>query len=452
MAIKKYTNFEAVNAKTENEGKYLQLDDQFIVTKNEIQETDFGECKYDVMEVSVYDINNNLLPHKTGNNVAYIKTGDIKNYMYNITNKGGNKELAIDIEKLLNDLGFTNGILKVNINFVRYRVGTENESTRVWIQQISPSREEIRILPLKTKDDNINKITKKEFTNINNLSKDFKYYKKNILDSLDDFEMKSLTTIDDSMVRKFGNDFINILRKDFGLRDFGAFRTRIFENFRESIKHWLNNKYYDISDSTFGQPSEIRFIDCEQYDFEFLLNDMKNILNNCISFNIKVLKRRSVEYNVVPKEFSVVELRKNIKNTLDSFDTFVEKKKTVFRPDIYDLKRIVRPVDDLNRNIKAVEPIIQEPPITISPIEITLPIKEEPILIKPTVEPIVEPIMIQPTPEPITAVEPISTPSYGGGGGGFVGGGVQEYDLSTERTRELGGSGVVDRAARENLL
>ena len=98
MAIKKYTNFEAVNAKTENEGKYLQLDDQFIVTKNEIQETDFGECKYDVMEVSVYDINNNLLPHKTGNNVAYIKTGDIKNYMYNITNKGGNKELAIDIE------------------------------------------------------------------------------------------------------------------------------------------------------------------------------------------------------------------------------------------------------------------------------------------------------------------------------------------------------------------
>jgi len=108
MAIKKYTNFEAVNAKTDNEGKYLQLDDQFIVTKNEIQETDFGECKYDVMEVSVYDINNNLLPHKTGNNVAYIKTGDIKNYLYNVTNKGGLKELAIDIEKLLNDLGFTN--------------------------------------------------------------------------------------------------------------------------------------------------------------------------------------------------------------------------------------------------------------------------------------------------------------------------------------------------------
>jgi hypothetical protein len=425
MAIKKYTNFEAVNAKTENEGKYLQLDDQFIVTKNEIQETDFGECKYDVMEVSVYDVNNNLLPHKTGKNVAYIKTGDIKNYLYNVTNKSGNKELAIDIEKLLNDLGFTNGILKVNINFVRYRVGTENESTRVWIQQISPSREEIRILPLKTKDDNINKITKKEFSNINNLSKDFKYYKKNILDSLDDFEMKSLTTIDDVMVNKFGNDFINILRKDFGLRDFKAFRTRIFENFRESIKNWLNNKYYDITDSTFGKPSEIRFIDCDQYDFEFLLNDMKNILNNCVSFNIKTLKRRSVQYNVVPKEFSIVELRKNIKNTLESFDTFVEKKKTVFRPDKYDLKPI----------IKGVEPIIQEPPIVVSPIEITLPIKEEPILIIPT-------------PEPVVSYQPVTG---GGGGNSGGGGGVQLYDLSTERTKELGGN-IVDRTAVENLL
>jgi hypothetical protein len=422
MSIKKYTNFEAVNAKTENEGKYLQLDDQFIVTKNEIQETDFGECKYDVMEVSVYDINNNLLPHKTGNNVAYIKTGDIKNYMYNITNKGGNKELAIDIEKLLNDLGFTNGILKVNINFVRYRVGTENESTRVWIQQISPSREEIRILPLKTKDDNINTITKKEFTNINNLSKDFKYYKKNILNSLDDFEMKSLNTIDDVMVRKFGNDFISILRKDFGLRDFAEFRTRIFENFRESIKHWLNNRYYDVSDSRFGQPSEIRFIDCEQYDFQFLLNDMKNILNNCISFNIKVLKRRSVQYNVVPKEFAVVELRKNIKNAIDSFVTFEEKKKTVFRPELYDLKR----------NIKAVEPIIQEPPITVSPIEITLPIKEEPILIQPTPEPIVitEPI-ITPIVEPIVSIG-------GGGGGGSI---YREYDTLDRQNLGDGGLG-----------
>jgi hypothetical protein len=178
MSITKYSNFEDINKNIENEGKFLQYDDLFIVTKGEIEDTDFGECKYDVMEVSVYDINNNLLPQKSGNNVAYIKTGDIKNYMYNVTNTVGKKEFAIDIETLLNKLGFTNGILKVNINFVRNRVGSENELTRVWIQEISPSREEIRILPLKVSDSNITEKNKKDFSNINNLNQDFKYYKK----------------------------------------------------------------------------------------------------------------------------------------------------------------------------------------------------------------------------------------------------------------------------------
>ena len=118
MSIKKYTNFEQINSKAENKGQFLQKDDLFIVSKTEIEETDFGDCKHDVMEVSVYDVNNNLLPQKTGNNVAYIKTGDIKNYMYKITNKSGQTELAIDVEKLLKNLGYSNGILKVNINLM----------------------------------------------------------------------------------------------------------------------------------------------------------------------------------------------------------------------------------------------------------------------------------------------------------------------------------------------
>ena len=142
MSIKKYTNIEDIDNKSSNEGQFLQADDLFIVSKTEIEETDFGNCKYDVMEVSIYDINNNLLPQTSGNNVAYIKNNEIKNYMYQTTNPTEQKELVIDVEKLLNDLGYTNGILKVNINFVRYKVGSEDVLERVWIQEISPSREE----------------------------------------------------------------------------------------------------------------------------------------------------------------------------------------------------------------------------------------------------------------------------------------------------------------------
>ena len=73
-----------------------------------------------------------------------------------------------------------------------------------------------------------------------------------------------------------------------------GFRKRIFENFKDSITNWLNNKNYDITQSNFGKPSEIRFENCEQYDFNFLLSEMQTILNNSISANVKTLKRRDV--------------------------------------------------------------------------------------------------------------------------------------------------------------
>lgn len=398
MSIKKYTNIDSINTNSENEGKFLQADDLFIVNQNQIDDTEFGDCKYDVMEVSVYDVNNNLLPQKSGNKVAYIKTSDIKNYLYQITNKGGQKELAIDIEKLLNTIGFTNGIFKVNINFVRNSVGTDNELTRVWIHEISPSREEIRVIPLKVTDKNITNHTKKQFDDLVKLNADFKYYKKNILDSLDSFETKLLTKIDDMMVNKFGNDFISILRNDFGIRDFQSFRTRIFENFRDSIHNWLNNRYYDITQSNFGKKSEERFDDCDKYDFTELMAQIQSILNNCISFNIKRLKRRSVEFNQLPQEFAVVELRKQIQDNLNTFNTYNEIKRNVFTS------------DSVNVNIGGVSEL---PPIVeVIEKKITLPTPTEP---QPT------PVITLPEPTPVL---PPST--GGGGGGGMIDTGVNE--------------------------
>ena len=333
MAIKKYTNIEGINNKTENEGQFLQMDDLFIVSKNEIETTDFGDCKYDVMEVSIYDINNNLLPHASGNNVAYIKRDDIKNYMYQITNSGGLKELAIDVEKLINDIGYNNGILKVNINFVRYKVGSENELEKVWIEEISPSREEIRILPLKTKFENINNKTKKQFKSLQTLNKDFIYYKNSVLKSIDSFEQVFLQTIDSALETKFGKDFFKTLKKDFGLSNFSNLRTKIFTDFRTSMNYYLNNKGYDIAQSTFGKQSEIRFESYDTYDFKNILAESQNILYKCVDINLKGLKRREIALTGLPKEFAVTELQKSIQNNLEAFKTNSEIKRNVYSPD-----------------------------------------------------------------------------------------------------------------------
>jgi hypothetical protein len=415
MSIKKYTNFESIDSNTSNGGEFLQENDKFIINQNQIEDTDFGECRHDVMEVSVYDINSNLLPQKSGKNVAYIKTGDIKNYLYNIRNNAGQKELAIDIEKLLNDLGFTNGILKVNINFVRNKVGSENELTKIWIQEISPSREEIRILPLTTKDVNINEKTKKEFENINNLSKDFKYYKKNILDTMDSLESTYLDSITNLMVNRFGKDFESILRKDFGLSNFDGFKKRIFSDFKMSITHWLNNKEYDIFQSNFGKPSFLRFEDCEQYDFQMLLGQIQEILRKCIEYHTKTLKRRDITIKAIPKEFEITTIKKQIEDLVGEIAIKEEKVRNVYNP-----KNVVLDIKGTNPPKEIILPI-ELPPAPIEPVP--QPIK--------AIEPEPKPIkVIEPTPEPQpTPVQDIiPTPSYGGGGGGggYTGGGYED--------------------------
>ena len=344
MSIKKYTNFEVINTQKESEAQFITEKDMFIVTKNETEETDFGECHYDVMEVSVYDINNNLLPHKSGNNVAYIKSGDIKNYLYSISTPNiaagqgaAAKELAINIEKLLKDLGFTNGILKVNINFVRSRVGNESETRRVWIQEISATRQEIRIVPLKTNDSNISKLNVDELEKLKNLNKDFKYYKKSILDSVSSFQSAFLDTIDSYLETQFGKDFFNILKKDFGLSQFSNYKQKIYSDFVDSVTYYLTNRYYDIAQSNFGKPDKLRFDECEQYDFKTLTDEIEHILYKCITHNSQFLKRRSIDTHTTPKEFKITELEKQTRDNIEAFNTIVDIHRNIYQPDKVDV-------------------------------------------------------------------------------------------------------------------
>ena len=79
MSIQNYSNIDNINLRKETEGKILSDKELLIISKGEKEIIKFGENFDDLMEVSLYDINNNLLPQKSGNNVAYIKSGDIKN-------------------------------------------------------------------------------------------------------------------------------------------------------------------------------------------------------------------------------------------------------------------------------------------------------------------------------------------------------------------------------------
>ena len=204
---------------------------------------------------------------------------------------------------------------------------------RVWIQEISPSREEIRILPLKTKFANINSKTNKELKDLQTLNKSFKYYKNSLLDLVNSFENTFLEKIDSALESKYGKDFFKTLKKDFGLSNFGTVRTKIFTDFKTSIDYYLRNKNYDVKSTLFGKPAETKFEDCDVYDFQTMIGDIQGILNNCIDYNLQSLKKRDITIKSIPKEFAITELQKQIQDNIKSFSTYSETKRNVYSPD-----------------------------------------------------------------------------------------------------------------------
>jgi len=149
MAIKNIK--ELIN----NKGYVIKPQDRKIFEKGDLQSF-FGFSRSDAIEFIIYDANDNQLPQLNGNLVRYINLTDenIRDYFlvpegtvfqkYSLPN-----EYFIDVERLINEAGYSNGIFKTQVSLVNKRAGSEKEFDKLWIQEISPSRNEIRLFPLK---------------------------------------------------------------------------------------------------------------------------------------------------------------------------------------------------------------------------------------------------------------------------------------------------------------
>ena len=72
-------------------------------------------------------------------------------YLRNKFNKKSNnaQEYFIDTEKLLKEAGYSNGVFKTQITLLNRRLGSEPRLfDKVWTHEISPSRTEVRVLPV----------------------------------------------------------------------------------------------------------------------------------------------------------------------------------------------------------------------------------------------------------------------------------------------------------------
>jgi hypothetical protein len=262
------TNYKTI----ENRKGYLVKEDDRKVFESGTQKTNFGLGVDDHIEFILYDSNDNQLPQGDSQSlVRYISVNDESSRKYFLTSdnketrKGGAQEFIVDIERLIKEAGYSNGVFKTSTTIVNRRIGKDNSSqNQLWIQEISPSRTEIRVLPLNPRG-NINKDLEKRysvFTKDSQFRDDAIYF-------VDQFIEKVKV---ENVLRNFisskgkvtsGQNYINLLKREFGINDFQDFVRRIEEDWKKSLKNYFYNEPQDVelSSSILKEVSRTKLIE-----------------------------------------------------------------------------------------------------------------------------------------------------------------------------------------------
>jgi hypothetical protein len=306
MAIKDFKNIEKINQELESTAQLIKPADLNIFKTTAKRVADFGLSKNDAIEFRLYDISNNLLEQTGGLKVRYIHKAELPIYLKDsLDTTTGEKIFEIDIEKLIFEAGYGNGEFRVGFAFVKNYVGNENQKKKVWIHEVSPSRTEIRILPLLGVDKAINNdLQDRYFSFMDNVSEFRQSYKK-IQSFLDKIELNISTLIDNYFVSTFGPKYIEVINKDFvfgGSEGYTNFKNKIYSDFRKSVFNEIDGKQFKLGASDYGQQIKTAF-DLDDFvstsEFKLII---QNRLHNSIEYNMQFIRKK--EYTLAIKQAS----------------------------------------------------------------------------------------------------------------------------------------------------
>lgn len=353
------------------------------IFEREVGKAYFGMGISDLIEFIIYDSNDNQLPQgDTGLLVRYIPLdGDNIRKYFLLTNNPSNRrmngadEYIVDVEKLIVEAGYSNGIFKTQINLLNRRVGSEViAKDKLWIHEIAPSRTEIRVLPLE--DENETVIDDLQ-TRIDIILKkgqfrdDTIYFVKPMIESLkvEDI-LRTFLTINGTVTS--GENYIKLIQKEFKITDFELFINQIKENLVKATQYYIENKNWDISSLDYGKPLPTKI------PIELSVDTIKQTISSILIKIIdKYLPKRAIqEENILTKdEQETLDKTKEILKTITSGAQYqsnvLENKQPIIRG--------CMDKDALNYNPLAVEsdgscvypapPAVVQPPkvVTIQP-------------------------------------------------------------------------------------
>jgi hypothetical protein len=245
----------------QNKGYRISSKDRAIFEKENLQSF-FGLSDSDVIEFVVYDVNDNQLSQANYGLVRYIKlsTENIKDYILIPTGTVFQKykfpkEYFIDVERLLKEAGYTNGIFKTQVTLLNKRAGSgEEPNNKLWISEISPSRTEIRLYPLKKGLEEYPELQQRFniFTNNKNFREDTIY---NISTFLEKIKADYVTEL---IKNKYTAKWFDALKSEFKIANFDEFATKIRNSFVQSSEYEFSNRFSTIGQPNYAQPKSTK--------------------------------------------------------------------------------------------------------------------------------------------------------------------------------------------------
>jgi hypothetical protein len=241
-----------------NKGYVINPSDRRIFEEADLQSF-FGLSVTDVIEFIIYDVNDNQLPQYNGELVRYIplSTENINDYFlvpdgtlfqkYQLP-----KEYFIDVERLLREAGYTNGIFKTQVTLMNNRCGSDAEFNKLWISEISPSRTEVRLFPLKQGLE-----SHTDLQNRYNIFVNGGEFREDTIQSIYRFlEKVTPTVVLQLMISKYSKNWVDKLIIEFGINEFDEFLTKIHTIFIKSAIYEFTNRISDINDINYGKLKE----------------------------------------------------------------------------------------------------------------------------------------------------------------------------------------------------
>lgn len=402
---------QSIKSVIENKGYLIDQKDRAIFELGDLQSF-FGFSENDAIEFIVYDSNDNQLPQINGELVRYItlSTQNINDYFlipngtifqkYQLP-----KEYFIDVERLLREAGYNNGIFKTQITLINKRVGSNNILDKMWISEISPSRTEVRLFPLIKNQpaELLDNLKERYNTFVNNK----KFREDYIIQAFEYIEKINPSLVGSFLKTKYGESFFQSMVNEYKIQSFDIFVTNVHKLFMEACIYEFTNRISDINDINYGKAKKIKpkvtiYSNELQASIQKILVSVLNKflpnpdIKNTSTFDLSTNESLDEVSTILQKTTSdvIVETGKPVVKTI----AVVEKKEPVLNTDIkYKLKKQL-PIDEPPPIIKFPKDMI--PPVDDSgPIIDIIKVDDIPIKQFPMEDIVISDVIIKPFPE-----------------------------------------------------